>query len=305
MTGFSIITNQKGVIMDAKKHIFKLVAIMFMAWLFLIPSINTQAAVKKLDILNGSSKKSCQVDLDGDGVKEKLKLTTNYDEYNYITKAVLYVDGRKALVIKPKWDYSIGVDYIKMSDSNIFIQCYTMGDSDITGSDYFYRYDPDRKKLVKETRLLDINESCSGAYVKTVTDSEVKIQYYHQLEAIGRISWTGTYVIRDGRLKLKPIAYKVKNTTTTKYGDPDGYGKLLEKNKYKSIRGDLILHTDTSMKTEAYRANKNDILTLKKIKYTKDEWFVQFEKDGKKGWLGLNGIGSMELFYGVRDRLAG
>lgn len=291
--------------MNAKKHIFKLGVVLFVACLFFIPYINAQAAVKKLDILNGDSKKSCQADLDGDGVKEKLKLTTKYDEYDCITKSVLYVNGKKALVLtKPSWVFSIKVDYVKMSDSNIFIRCCTTGDNYVAGSDYFYRYDPSRKKLVKETRLLDINESCSGASVKTVSDTEVKVQYYHQLETIGQISWTGTYVIKNGKLKLKPAAYKAKNTTTTKYGDPDGYGKLLAKNKYKTIR-DLLLYTDTTMRTVAYQADANDILTLKKIKYTKNEWFVQFEKDGKEGWFGLNGIGGMELFYGVRDRLAG
>lgn len=59
------------------------------------------------------------------------------------------------------------------------------------------------------------------------------------------------------------------------------------------------------MKTVAYRADANDILILKKIKYTKNEWFFQFEKDGRNGWFGLNSIGSMEIFYGVRNRLAG
>lgn len=290
--------------MNAKKNFFKLWVFLFIACLFFIPSKNTQAAVKKPDILNGNSKKSCQVDLDGDGVKEKLRLTTKYDEYDCITKAVLYVNGEKALVLKPKFDYSIGVDYIKMSDSNIFIRCYTTGDNDTSELNYFYRYNKSRKKLVKETRLLDINESCSGASIKTVTASEVKIQYYLQLESIGGISWTGTYVIRDGKLKLKPAAYKAKNTTTTKYGDPDGYGKLLEKNKYKAMR-ELILYTDTSMRTKSYTVDANDIITLKKIKYTPNEWFVQFEKDGKKGWLGLNGLGGIDIFYGVRDRLAG
>ena len=301
-----IFMNKKGVNMGAKNIFFKSAAFLLMAWLLLIPTTNAQAAVKKLNILNGSSKTSCQIDLDGDGVKENLKLTTKYDAYGCITKAVFYVNNQKALMLnKPNWVFSIGVDYVKMSDSNIFIRCCTTGDNDIAGSDYFYRYDPSRKKLVKETRLLDINESCSSASIKTVTDSEVKIKYYHQLKAIGGITWTASYAIRDGKLKLKSTAYKAKSTATTKYGDSDGYGKLLEKNQYKSIRGDLILRTDTSMNTIAFRVNQDDILTLKKIKYTKDEWYVQFEKDGKKGWLGLSGIGSMDLFYGVRERLAG
>lgn len=39
--------------------------------------------------------KSCQIDLDGNGGKEKLRLITKYDEYNYITESVLYVNNKK------------------------------------------------------------------------------------------------------------------------------------------------------------------------------------------------------------------
>lgn len=224
------IVNQKGAIMNQKRHYLTFALFLLLACLFLTPARNTQAAVKQTGILNGSSKKSCQLDLDGDGVKEKLKLSIKYDEYGCIAKAVFYVNGKKALMLnKPSWVFSIEADYIKMSDSNIFIRCHTTGDNDATGSDCIYRYDTGKKNLVKETRLFDINENCSGATLKKVTASEVNIQYYQQLETIGRITWTGKYVIRDGRLKLKPAAYKVNTTMTAEYGDPDGYGKLLEK----------------------------------------------------------------------------
>ena len=294
--------RKERVIMLEKNYILKSGLFLFLACLFLMPSIYAQAAVKKLDILNGENRKSCQVDLDGDGVKEKLKLAVKYDEYGCIENASVYVNGKKALVIKSSYDYSVGADYLKMSGPDIFVRIYTIGASDIHGSDYIYRYDPSRKKLVKETKLLNMNEGASGASVKTVTGEEIKILYSHQLDKIGRVSWTGAYAVKDGRLKLKPGAYKVKNTTTTEYGDPDGYGKLLEKNQYKCMADDLLLYKDTDMQAESYLVHKDDIITLKKIKYTKDEWFVQFEKDGKIGWLGLNDLGSRELFYGVSSR---
>lgn len=218
--------------MSIKSVILKTGAFLFLACPFLMPSMRTQATVKKMDILNGDSRKSCQVDLDGDGVKEKLKMAVKYDAYDCIKNASVYVNGKKALVIKPPFDYSVRADYIRMSDSDIFVRIQTLGASDVSGSDYFYRYDPSRMKLVKET-------------------------------------------------------------------------KLLEKNQYKSISGDLSLYKDTAMNNLSYRVQKDDILTLKKIKYTKDEWFVQFEKGGKKGWLGLSGLGSRELFYGVSSRMVG
>ena len=81
------------------------------------------------------------------------------------------------MIPKAQWEYYIKVDYIKLSGSNIFIRCQTSGDSDISRFDYFYKYDSTAKKLIKGTKLLDINESCSGAQIKAVTNSEVKVSY--------------------------------------------------------------------------------------------------------------------------------
>ncbi len=296
--------RKERVITNTKKYILGLGAFLLAAGLFFLSSTQSQAAVKKMNILDGHKKKSCQVDLDGDGKKEKLSLSVKYGN-DYILKASLYINGKKAAVVPDaQGEYDIKADYIKMSGSNIFIRCQTSGDDDVSRSDYFYKYDPTKKKLVKGTKLLDVNESSSSAQIKTVTDSEVKVKYRHQLDMVGHISWTAAYVVKNGQLTLKPAASKAKNTTTTKYGDPDGYGRLLEKNLYK-CRYDINLYTGPDMQEVAYTTEPEDILTLKKIKYTKGGWYVQFEKAGKKGWVDLKGFGSREIFYGIKARMTG
>lgn len=286
--------------MNIKKHILGLGAFLLVVGLFFLSSTHAQAAVKKLNILNDYKKKSCKADLDGDGKKEKLELKWNG---NSVSKVMLYVNGKKALQMNdPSWVFSIGVDYIKMSKSDIFLRCYTSGDSDIVGSDYFYRYDSVKKKLLKVTKLLDVNENGNSTKIKAVTSSEVKVTYCHNLDVVGHVLWTAVYVVKDGKLKLKPIAFKAESAYTTKYGDPDGYGKLLEKSQYKATC-DLFFYTDRFMREVAYTVNANDIVILKKIKYVKGNWYVQFEKDGKKGWTDLKGYGSREIFYGVRERM--
>ena len=50
--------------MSIKSVILKTGAFLFLACLFLMPSMHAQAAVKKMDILNGDSRKSCQVPRD-------------------------------------------------------------------------------------------------------------------------------------------------------------------------------------------------------------------------------------------------
>lgn len=258
--------------------------------------------MKKLDVMGTyNNKKSCQLDLNGDGKKEKLKLQW---KGNSVGKAKLYVNGKKALTLKdPIWVDRIRIDYIKMSKSNIFIRCYTIGDDSVAGSDYFYRYDSARKKMVKVVKLLDANDSCSSTEIKSVTKSKIKVTYCHCLDVVGHVLWTATYVVKDGRLKLQQSASKARCAYSTKYGDPDGYGKLLEKNKYKAAF-DLLFYKDGSMKKVAYYVKKNEIVILKKVKYAKGHWYVQFEKDGKPGWTNLKGYGSREIFYGVQVRMS-
>lgn len=285
--------------MNTKKHFLKLGAFLLLLGLCFLSSTHTQAAVKKLRVMS-NSKKSCQIDLDGDGKKEKLTLKWKSDS---VAKAKLYVNGKKALTLKdPIWVYDIGIDYIKMSKSNIFIRCYTSGDSDIVGSDYFYRYDKKSKKMRKAAKLLDVNENGSSTKIKSVTGSKVKVTYCHRLDVVGHVLWTATYVVKDGKLKRQQSASKAKCAYTTKYGDSDGYGKLLEKNQYKA-KYELLFYTDDSMRTVAYNVKANEIVILKQVKYVKGKWYVRFDKDGKPGWTNLEGYGSREIFYGTQVRM--
>ena len=285
--------------MNTKKHFLKLGAFLLLLGLCFLSSTHTQAAVKKLKVMS-NSKKSCQIDLDGDGKKEKLTLKWKSDS---VAKAKLYVNGKKALTLKdPIWVYDIGIDYIKMSKSNIFIRCYTSGDSDIVGSDYFYRYDKKSKKMRKAAKLLDVNENGSSTKIKSVTGSKVKVTYCHRLDVVGHVLWTATYVVKDGKLKRQQSASKAKCAYTTKYGDSDGYGKLLEKNQYKA-KYELLFYTDDSMRTVAYNVKANEIVILKQVKYVKGKWYVRFDKDGKPGWTNLEGYGSREIFYGTQVRM--
>lgn len=287
--------------MKVKQHLLKLGAFLLLTGVFFVSSTHAQASVKKLQIMGSfNGKKSCQIDLNGDGKKEKLNLKWSGDA---VGKAKLYVNGKKALTLKdPVWVYDIGIDYIKMSKSKIFIRCYTSGDSEIVGSDYFYRYDSAKKKMVRVAKLLDINENGISTKIKSVTSSEVKVTYRHRLDVVGHVLWTATYVAKDGKLKLKQTASKAKCAYSTKYGDPDGYGKLLEKNKYKAVY-DLLFYTDGSMSKVAYYVKAKEIVILKKVKYVKGKFYVCFEKDGKLGWTNLQGYGSREIFYGTQSRM--
>lgn len=287
------------------KHMVKLWIFLFLAGLFLMHAAPAQAAVKKLGILSSDGQKTCRVDLDGDGKKEQLRSDLKYDEYGTITDASIYINGKKALTLKkPLWGLKFGADYIKMSKNNIFIRCYVTSDNYIPVSDCFYRYDAKNTRLVKVVELLDVNAAGKYAKIKSVSESKVKVEYGHWVESIGYIIWTNTYTAEDGRLKRDTKASKAKSGFSAGSSDPDGYGKLFEKNQYKTTR-ELIFHKELSMRTEAFRTEADDILTLRKIKYAKDNWYIQFEKDGKKGWIDTKDLGGMEIFYGVNSRQFG
>ena len=78
---------------ECKKHILGFGTFLLVIGLLFLSSTHAQAAVKKLNILNGEKKKSCQIDLDGDDKKEKLSLSVKYKD-NYISKATLFVNEK-------------------------------------------------------------------------------------------------------------------------------------------------------------------------------------------------------------------
>lgn len=265
--------------------------------------INVHASIKKINIINSYDKTSGKFDLDGDAVKEKLKLNISMDDYTKrdIIKASLKINGKEALVLHSDdlgFATYINMDYIKMTNSRIFIRISAIGDSDGVYLDSFYRYNSSTGKLMKAGKLLN-----SEAVIKSVAASNIKIQYRQQFDEIGAVKWTSTYIVKNGKLKLKSNVSKVISSPIGKY-DLDNYGKLFMQNKYKAMFP-IKLYTDTSMKKIAYIVEADDILKLSKIKIGKRNSYVQFLKESKKGWLKLDYETYNPLFFGVENRLAG
>ncbi len=290
------------------KKMLKCSLFVMLLGLLLFPPGNAQASVKKNRILSVYPvKQSCSADLDGDGIKEKLKLELTRDQYgSYITKARFYVNGTKALSYNKLKDATyVGVDYAKMTNSKIFLRILVSGDNDIVYEDAFYRYDTARHKLVKAAGLLDINGWGASAEIKSVSKSQIKLAYRYQFYEIGSVKWTSTYVYQKGKLHLASNISNVKSVYTTEY-DPDGYGKLFQQNKFKAMSS-FSLYKTSSLDNMSYIAKQGDTLTLKKIKYTGKSYYVQYAKGSKIGWIKLDTeFGNhATLFYGVQNRLAG
>lgn len=297
---------ENGKTMDICYKILKMGSFLLLFILFMMPKESVNAAVKKNNILNSYDHASVRVDLDGDGRKERLKLKTEMEYDTYIKKAYLYVNNKKLLNFRNLTNVtSIEADYMKMSNSKIFIRIRLSGDSDNVHLDNFYKYDAHKNKLLKARELLDVQGWCAGATIKSVSSTQIKVLYTRQFVEIGSIQWISSYTVKNGKLKLKSNTANAVSTYAKQYTyDPDGYGNLFQKNKYKAIKS-IKLYTDTSLKKVSFSAGRGDILVLKKVKVTKNGYYVQFSKGGKKGWIRLKSYEGEPLFYGISNRLAG
>lgn len=288
-----------------KNKIIHFGLILLLAGIFLMMAKDTQAASQKFNILNSYKKTSCQIDLDGDGKKENLKLKIARNDID-IKKITLQVNGYNSLTLQNQTianSYTVTVDYINMSSKNIFIRIAVSGDNDYLSIDNLYRYNPASKKMTKAASLLDMRGWSASGMITNVNNSSIKISYRYQFAEIGSVKWTNTYIVKNEKLVLKSNQANVRSVYTTEY-DPDGYSKLFVKNQFKALKS-LKLYTNTSMEQISYTAKKNEILALKKIKYTNGTFYVQFSNGNKNGWLKLNQSNYTPLFYGVENRLAG
>lgn len=296
--------------MRTKRRMVRLMALALLAGALLLPAAQTRAAEKKAgvktwvktQVLNSDQKTLYSVDLDGDGKKEHLSLKTKTDKGSgALTEASLTVNGKTALTFKKTQALSMTVDSVRLADGEIYFRVYLTGANDFRELDCFYRYDAGKKRMVKQMELMDSGRS-GTAEVKRAKDLDVTVSYKQQFPEIGTVAWKSVYTSEDGKLKLKSTGASVKCVDTRK-ADFDDYGKLFAKNKLKANTS-VKLYADTSLKRTAFTAKKGDVVTLKKIKFTKGHFYVQLVKGDKKGWLMLEEAGK-PLFYGVEARLAG
>lgn len=284
-------------------------AAVLLAGVFAVP-VHPQAAVKKTGILVSGSKTSCRLDLDGDGKKEKVELKTSMDEEQaFFSTVSFYVDGSETLSFQNMQMTMVMADYVQMNNSAVFLRVQTTTDNDCVVTDRFYTYDPAKKKLVEAAKLLE--DLCgvlnAQAEIDSVDSAEINVAYQMQFDEIGRVKWNSTYTFQNGKLKLKSNTMEAKSSIGDMVLNEDGYNSRFQKNQFQAMRR-IRLYDNTALKSVSYTAAKGDILKLTKMKYAGKSLFVQFSKDGKKGWMKLGQSGLEDpssLFYGVAPRLAG
>lgn len=251
-------------------------------------------------------------DVTGNGKTDTVFVKLIKDQYgNFLKNVVFYVNGKKALTLKGSDSYGVSVNYFKVSGVGPMLQIYLIADSEARTINSIYRYDKGTKKFV---RVMNIAANYQTAYGDVVSTGRKKmtIEYHLQPSEIGRISWRYTYNWKGGKWKRSSDTTSVKSMLT--YNNGDGYTKYFKKNQFVVANTQKFYKT-TAMNKVSFTAKRGAVVTLKKIKVSGKNMYVQFAKGGKTGWKKLyagnvynyraSNIANSGWFYGVYKRLAG
>ncbi|SDB21883.1 hypothetical protein [Eubacterium oxidoreducens] len=267
--------------------------------------------VKKVGRVDSGSM-AFKEDVTHDGKKDKITIYPSVSD-EIINKFLVQVNGKTALTVKNlEESFSIYVRYIKTSKSREFIQLYTTGASDYVEYNCIYRYDNSTGKFKKVVNLQNVfNGILKVTDVTTAKKDKITVAAYAQPQTTAGLNLTLTYKYKKGKMKL---VSKTSTSVESAVGDfsvEDGYASYFKQSKYVCSK-DLTFKTKAGGSTVAFKATKDSVVKIKKVKYKNKKLYGQFSMNGKKGWILLytekmpyyyeEGEG---YFYGVLYRMAG
>ncbi len=251
-------------------------------------------------------------DVTGNGKTDTVSVKMTKDQYGYfLEKVMFYVNGKKALTLKGSYSYGVSVNYFKISGVGPMLQIYLHADSGERPINGIYKYNKGTKKFVRVMNVAANYRTACGDVVN-VSGKKLTLEYHLQPSEIGRISWRYTYNWKGGKWKRGSDTASVKSMLT--YNNGDGYTKYFKKNQFVVANTQKFYKT-TAMNKVSFTAKRGAVVTLKKIKMSGENVYVQFAKGGKTGWKKLyagnvydyraSNIANSGWFYGVLKRLAG
>ena len=275
----------------------------------------SEAATTKNISLWDKNSTVLKADITRDGKKDKIAFTQKMDKDNqYVDKFIVKVNGKKALTIKNSGGLFFGVEYMKLTKKREFLHIYAVAENDYQSLSRIYSYNKKTKKFENKGNLFK-GIPCRWAYIDSVKKNRITVKYNDQKMEVGTFEWFYDYSVSNSSISLSS---KTTSTVKSLLGDmnwsEDDYCKYFKKNQFK-VANSFKLYTDTSCQTEAFAAEKDSVLTMKKLSIKSKKTYIMFELDGKTGWLP---IGSSDVydfsqddpsvtgpFYGVYQRLAG
>ena len=280
-----------------------IITILFLLMMVLSASA-VQAASTKYLLKDQKKSTSVYADLTGDGKSEKIGFFIKKDECGNNTGLKVTVNGKTSFVKTKFHYYEYEVKYIYQSKNRQFIQVIAWGDSGMRDINAIYKYDKKQKKLVC---VLDVSESGVGAgtLVDKVTSTSIRIPNVCMPSLVGRVQWYYTYKYVNGKFKLVSSTPSVKSIFGRKgaYDPGDGYNKYFRKNQFIANKN-LTFYTNTDMKKPAFSVKPGAVVTLSKVKITKNGMYMSFRYKSKTGWMNARRDSAFS-FKGVSSRMAG
>ncbi len=225
--------------------------------------------------------KTYSYDLNGDGKKEKIKYTTSVNENKVITRATLYINGKKKTSVKCKDSFSAWLYMTDIRKKDKYKELYLSftWSSDCFTRGYGYRYKSGSLKKIfthvdrKSVRNSILNTQANNG---TVSFSEE----YSGSEYLGQGFVVKKYNIKNK--KLVPVRQQVYNTTGLWKKSPYHASTLIK--VQKSVTDDTELF-EISSGTTFYVYKIRLASKSSDVRSTDITHIYIKTSSGKKGWI--------------------
>lgn len=275
--------------------------------------VSANAATKLKTVHSWKSKGTTfAVDLTGDKKNEKVTLKETKSSDGYVSKMQIKINKKTALTLKNTESFYTTIIYFQMSSSRQFLQIYGTGDNDTLAYNRIYRYNKKTGKLVRVLNLGSYKNANAYA-VKKVTKNTIKVNFSYQPSETGTLKWKYTYTYKNGKFRLKSSTAAVKSGLSSGRLN-DGYDDYFRNNQFVAAKR-LQFYTTTARKTLSFTVKQGDVVTLKNIRLTGNNIYLQFQSGTRTGWQLVNrsnvydytsaNPGVTGWFHGVYSRLAG
>lgn len=264
-----------------------IIALVTIVAIFATCSLQAGAAKTKA----ASVGKNYHIDLNNDGVKEKVKIKAYaIDQYGYEYAKVYINDKLMYTTPKDNNGYRVKMQFVTCG-KQVYINLNQSTDNDYTAMNLLLRYKG--KKLVKVGDF-EASEPCvTASEVVSSTSNTITVRCYAQPAQIAGVIWDSTYNVKGSSVKLKTKVHKVKSAIE---------GRSVAKfTANKSIK----FTTKAGGTKASYYIKKGTAVKLLNVVTKGSKVYGYFQYSKYKGYLRIDSYSKTAYFKNVYKYLAG
>lgn len=248
----------------------KLWYLFLLGLVFMLSGSRAEAAETGVESLY--SDKVYRIDLDNDGIKEKIKYEYSYESvYSDDIQSYIYITiNQKSYKVREGI-----VDILDLANGEKCIAVTDYGDSDILQIIKFYDYSNGKLKKIGE---IDDGLFPHGGIDSMKSSKNVLVCVFDRcFDKIGLVSWKESYKIDKKKKKISRIGDTFKVITN-----------IISKNRKFKVKKAFKVYTSTKLEKVAFISKKNRRMRFLRLKIPKRGSICLEIKDlasGKKGWI--------------------